>query len=85
MESQNDFHVHQAREDFPFTSDFSFSRPGRATFVLLLYLGHIGNLTGMNYNLSRTTKVTFLLSYTIPEECLADQGQAFRRMSAPFT
>ena len=28
-------------------SDFLFSRPGRTTFVLLLYLGHMGSLTGV--------------------------------------
>ena len=26
--------------------DFPVSRPGRTTFVLLLYLGHMGNVTG---------------------------------------
>ena len=48
--------------------DFSFSRSERTTFVLLLYLGHMENLTGV------ITKVQFLLGYTKPERCLADQG-----------
>ena len=57
--------------------DFLFSRPGRTTFVLLLYLGHMGNLTGVITCLLRTTKVKFLLGNTNAKECLADQGQAF--------
>ena len=36
---------------------------GRTTFVLLLCLGHMGNLTGVVPDLLRTTKVKFLLRY----------------------
>ena len=40
--------------------DFLFSRLGRTTFVLLLYLDHLGNLTGVASSLLRTIKVKFL-------------------------
>ena len=59
--------------------DLPFSRPGRTAVVLLLYLGHMGNLTGVTCNLLRrpTIKVKLLLRCTNPEGCAVDQGQAF--------
>ena len=65
--------------------DFPLRRPGKTAFVLLLYLGHIMDLTGVIMNLVYTTKVKFLLGYINPERCLADQGQAFRKMSVSFS
>ena len=57
--------------------DFPLSRSGKTTIVLFLYLGHMGNFTGVAPCLLCTTKVRFLLEYINPERRKADQGQAF--------
>ena len=57
--------------------DFPFSRPGRTAFALLLYLGHMGNVTDVVPYLLSTTKAKLCLGYKNPEECLADQGRVF--------
>ena len=39
--------------------DFPFNSPGRTTFVLLLYLGHMGNLTGVVWSCYVPQKLNF--------------------------
>ena len=60
--------------------DFPFSWRGRTTFVLLLCLGHMGNLTVVVHYVPQRLNF-FRVSKS---GCLAELGQACGRVSAPY-